>query len=268
MIVSPARSTLRYSYIVQFAVLFPVLLFAFIAYLAVVNGSNDPSNPAVLSALGTCTLVCVVLFVYLRKNVVSIHDEGLIQRRLFLAEKQIEWKDVSETRYRQTALAQDLMLHFGLLGALISPFVGKGESSKKGTQELKIVGKNKTSITLSNYFVNVREAIRTTLDRVNPVIMEQTRSQLRQGKEVRFGDLVIASSGVTFKKKRLAYSEMESVKVSGREFRVKQTGKWLDAVVVPSQKIPNIFVAIDLIEELRQGIAVTDSSRSSMAATV
>lgn len=268
MIVSPARSTLRYSYVIQFAMLFPVLLCAFIGYLAVVGGPDDGSRPMVLAALAASSLGCVLLFLYLHKNVVTIHDEGLVQTRLFLGERQIEWKDVTETRYKQTALAQDLMIHFGLLGALISPFVGKGESSKKGTQELKIIGREKASITLSNYFSHVREAIRTTLERINPAMLEQNRAELRQGKNVRFGDLVIASSGITFKKKRLAYSEVESVKLTGREFRIRQTGKWLDAVVVPSQKIPNVFVAIDLIEEFRQGMSVTDLSKSSMAATV
>jgi hypothetical protein len=103
---------------------------------------------------------------------------------------------------------------------------------------------------------------------VNPPYLVSARTDLQQGKEVFFGDLVLTSSGIRFKKKEVAYKDIESAKISGRDFRVKQSGKWLDAVAVPSQKIPNIFVAIDLIEEKCRGSVLTDSTQSSMAATV
>lgn len=268
MIVSPARATYRYSYVIQFSVLVPIALFVFILYMLYSDSTQKQVDPWLVGTLAIASLTCLGLFIYLNKQCVSIHEEGIVESRLFFREKQIEWKDVRETRYQQTALAQDLLLHFGLLGALLTPFVGKGEASKKGTQELKVISRAKTKITLSNYFKDVREGIRTVLDRVNPAFLESARMELRQGKQVSFGDVMLTSTGIKFKKKVIAYTDIESVKLSGREFRVKQTGKWLDAIVIPSQKVPNVFVAIDLIQEFRHGGALVDKLQSSMAATV
>lgn len=268
MIVSPARATYRYSYVIQFAILLPIALFAFILYIAYNDSSQKQVDHWLIGALTIASLTCLLLFICLNKQRVSIHDEGIMEKRLLFGEKQIQWKDIKETRYRQTVLAQDMLLHFGLLGALFTPFVGKGESSKKGTQELKVISRDKTKITLSNYFKNVREAIRAVLDRVNPAFLESARLELRQGKEVPFGDLVLTSTGIKFKKKQIAYPDIEYARISGREFRVKQSGKWLDAIVVPSQKVPNVFIAIDLIQESRSGGALVDKAQSSMAATV
>jgi hypothetical protein len=268
MIVSPARATYRYSYVIQVAALMPGILLALFGTLMAQASQRREDDYGVLGVLVGVTVVGIILFLYLHKQSVSIHDEGIVERRLFFGEKQIEWKDIKETRYRQTALSQDLLLHFGLLGALFTPFVGKGASSKKGTQELKVISRQNTKITLSNYFKNVREAIRTVLDRVNPVFLDSARTELRQGKEVSFGDVVLTSFGIKFKKKQIAYADIEYAKITGREFRVKQSGKWLDAIVVPSQKIPNVFIALDLIQESRTGGAVVDKSQNSIAATV
>lgn len=268
MIISPAKATYRYSFVIQGAVLLPILIFAFVGYVSYSDLAESSINLWLLGALIVAALACLILFVYLNKQRVFIHEEGIVEQRLFFREKQIEWSDVKETRYKQTALAQDMLMHFGILGALVAPFVGKNESSKKGIQELKIVSRTKVSITFSNYFKNVREAIRAVLERVNPPYLASARTDLQQGKEVVFGDLVLTSSGIRFKKKEIAYTDIESAKISGRDFRVKQSGKWLDAVAVPSQKIPNIFVAIDLIEEKCRGAVLTDKTQSSMAATV
>jgi hypothetical protein len=268
MIVSPARATYHYSSVIQFALIFGAAMCALVSYFSIADNSHKDDNFVLAIVFGTGIFICLGLFLYMNRKRVSIHDEALVERRLFLKEKQIEWKDVKETRYRQTALAHDLLAQFGVLGLIFTPLVGNKESSKKGTQELKVVGQDKASITLSNYFKKVRDGIRMVLDRVNPSMLEQTRAQLKQGQEVSFGDLVLVNSGIRYKKKQVVYSEIESAKISGRYFRIKQVGKWLDVVALPSQKVPNVFVAIDLIEESRRGGVLTDKAQSSMAATV
>lgn len=267
MIVSQPKASYRYSYVIQVAVLLPVALFILVGYVAYTGEAARDSLVTTILALIVSSLACLALFVYFNRQRVFVHEEGLVLSRLFLKDRQIEWKDVKETRYRQTSLAQDLLMHLGILGALFTPFVGNKESAKKGTQELKVIGAQ-GSITLSNYFKNVRGGIRTALEQVNPPMLTAMRKQLDQGQEVLFGSLSLNQQGICWKRKRVAFAEIESAKILGREFRVKQSGKWLDAIAVPSQKIPNVFVAIDLIEEKRHGVRLSEAAQSSMAATV
>jgi hypothetical protein len=103
---------------------------------------------------------------------------------------------------------------------------------------------------------DVDEAIRLVLAAVNPPMRKEAETLLNGGGTVQFGDLSLVPQGVVWKKKEpIPYSSIVKCKLDGKNLRIKAEGKWLDNVSVAAEKIPNLFVALEIIEEKRASSA-------------
>jgi hypothetical protein len=83
------------------------------------------------------------------------------------------------------------------------------------------------------------------------------------GDEVAFGALGLSVQGISWKgKERIPVTDIGKIEISRRKLRVRRKGKMLDTIGVSTEKIPNVPLALELLEELRvnaglSGVAAT-----------
>ncbi len=244
MFTSPPEATYRCSFLLRNLWILFLLPFGLVFYLL-----RDSQNSNVLGIVFiTAVLSTLIVFIFFNRQELRIHAEG-IARKSLLGEREIRWEDITETRYDQVTMAQGMIVHFGILGILLAPFVGRKPSGSKASQKLRVISSSGQNISLDQTLLNSSDAIRRILTRVNPRIMAEARKRLAQGDSIAFGKLSISPLGISWRNKQpVPYADVDSVRLAGGSFRVKLHGKWLDFVAVQAGKIPNIFVAIDLIQ--------------------
>ena len=268
MFITPAEKTYAYSKGIRVLALVPFVLVAGIGALAVAPDWQKFEQPAWLAGLTASAALSVFLWMSFSRELISVHSEGLSHSGLFGA-KEIRWEQVKETRYSQTTTAQNVGMHFGILGILIAAFVSRKADASKSTQVLKVVSQDGTKINLTSQLQNHRELMKTVLSRVNPRLLNDLRIRLKQGMPVEFGKLQLSLEGVRWRGKGpLSFQQIEMAGIRGQSFCIKATGKWMNFLSVMASRVPNAFVAIDLIEELRSGSVKSQAEQLSFAAAI
>jgi len=250
MFISPAERTFKHNLTGRIGLCVPALIF--LTILGIISVDQKVAALWWAAAAGAIALTvwgCALL----GKNRVEIHAEGMLQQGPFSA-REIAWQDVTETRFKQNPLANSAAVHFGLIGAVIAAVASSRTTSSGGTVEMKVASADGTRISLSSNYRDVAAAIREVLRRVNPRLLQEARRRVRQGDTVQFGNLSLNVTGVIWKSKPpIPYGDITKAVITGTHLRVKQQGKWLDPIAVRTEKIPNVFVALDLIEEMQSG---------------
>lgn len=268
MFITPAEKTYAYSKGLRVLALIPFVLVAGIGALAVAPDWQKFEQPGWLAGLIATAGLSVFLWMLISRELVSVHSEGLSCSGLFGA-KEIRWDQVKETRYSQTTTAQNVGAHFGLIGILIAAFVSRKADASKSAQVLKVVSQDGTKINLTNQLQDHRELMKTVLSRVNPRLLNELRTRVKQGMPVEFGKLQLSLEGVRWGSKGpLPYQQIEMVGIRGQSFCIKATGKWMNFLSVMASRVPNAFVAIDLIEELKSGTLKSQVEHLSFAAAI
>jgi hypothetical protein len=268
MFLSPSEKT--YSYTTGWKVIawLPLVAVALIGAAVVYPDWQNLEQPGWLIALMVTAGLSVFLSLFMSRELVSIHNEVIARSGLFGA-KEIRWEQVQETRYSQTMTAQNVGIHFGLIGMVIAAFAARKADASKATQYLKIVSQDGTKISFSNYLQNHRELMRAALSRVNPRLLNEFRSRIKQGIPAEFGKLQLSLEGARWGSKGpLPYQQIESAGMRGQSFCIKATGKWMNFLSVRASRVPNLFVAVDLIEEFKSGAVKSQPEQLSFSATV
>jgi len=249
---SPAEKTYRYRAVLRYWPWAPILIGGVVCYL-VYNGSN-------LKTLGWIAGGCAILSLIWWKATASprleFHREGIDYTGVF-GEKTIPWDEITETRYHHQLMAQALGWHFGLVGALIAARAAKRPDAKKASQTLAVVSPN-AKLTIASSFENFDEILDIIFSKVNPRIKAAAQKAIAGGGTASFGKIQLSSAGVIWKNKEpIPYSRISSAGIEGQSFRIKAEGKWLALVSIRSQKVPNIFVLTELIQEMKSPASVT-----------
>lgn len=266
MFLSPAEKTYAYSTGFKMIAWVPFLLVAGIGAAVVAPDWQKLEQPLWLAGLIAGAAFSVFLWMNLSREFVFVHNEGIARSSLFGA-KEIRWEQVKETRYSQTTTAQNVGVHFGLIGIAISAALSRKADASKATQVLKIISQDGTKINLTNYLQNHRELMMTVLSRVNPRLLNELRGRVKQGIPVEFGKLQLSLEGVRWGSKGpLPYQQIETAGVLGQNSCIKATGKWMSFVSVGASRVPNAFVAVDLIEEFKSGVTKQPQQLSFAAA--
>jgi len=263
MFISPPARTCGYGTIWRVLAWVPAALWVFIAALA--YGADEKlTEPGWLGSGAACAGLSFFLHQLLSREQVSIHQEGIAHSGLFGA-REIPWAEVKETRYQQITAAQAAGAHFGLIGMLVAAAASRKGGGAKSSQNLQVVGQDGGKINLSNLHQGHKEVMQTILARVNERLLPEKRALLRQGGEVEFGKLKLSLQGVTWKDKApVPFAELEFAGIGGSNFRLKAKGKWLDLVSVGVRSIPNVFVALDLITEMRENRVLAPGESSML----
>jgi uncharacterized protein DUF6585 len=209
-------------------------------------------EPLLWTLIGIVGVLCAYAFIWAAARKVTFHMEGISYRSL-VRHVDIPWTDIWETRYKQTPEQVEVGIGwFGLVKNLTF-------------RNLQIIGQSK--ITLNSNISQVEEAMQLVFQNVNPRIKELAESMLSSRGIIAFGNIALSPEGVIWKENDpVPYSAIVKCCIDGLNIKIKSEGKWLNDISVNTEKVPNVFVLLDMIEERRlvpasmQSAAVTASS--------
>jgi hypothetical protein len=229
--------------------------FAAFMVLALLGGlwaaaSEDPAGVS----HSTLTWVSIVLLAALAvawiaagKSALIVSDAGVRRESLF-GRQEMAWAEITETRYR--VIPVNVYAHFGLIGALLAM---SSKSSKSSRAQLALTllssdGSKKLKVTSS--FRHADEAIGIILERILPPKVQSVKARLQRGETVRFGGLGLSATAVTWKKDSIPVSQITKAELAGSNLQIKRQGKWMSAVSVRSDKVPDVLVFLEVLESL------------------
>jgi len=226
-------------------ILLAVLLLSTAAFL-LAWAANDDTHQSDKTLPGIAAgLVVVVVFLWgalartrLTINAIGLHHESI------LGIQEISWTDIAETRY----CISPVRLH-GIGHAIAATM-----KSKPVNLTLRVIGSNGKELKITSNFRNAKDAIDIVLGRVLPPMVSDVRGRIGRGESVQFGQLMLSKSEIIWKGKTvIPVVEVERAELAGSKLRVKRAGKWLDAISVRSDKVPNVLVFLEVLEPvLRQ----------------
>lgn len=249
MFVSPPERSFRQNLTWRLLVLLPVAIAWIVVLVFYADDSKlEPISTGIAVAL---TALAVWVWVAAGKAELSVHSEG-VQTQGALGGKEMRWEEIATTTFRQTPVGQQAAIHFGLIGYLIALAATKGSAS--GSMTLTLVARDGHKLTISPNWREVQEAIRLVLRRVNPGIKEDIRRRVKNGETVKFGNVGLSQQGISWKDKPpIPFATLSKCRIAGQHLRIKAEGKWLDNIAVTTSRVPDVFVLLDLIDELKSG---------------
>lgn len=225
--------------LVAFLLLGPAALLVWAAF----DGAQQPSKTLLGIAAGL-VLAYVSLWGVLAQTRLTINSIGLRRESIFGTEE-ILWAEIAETRYLVTPIK--ISAHFGLIGYLIA----SSTKSNPVNLVLRVISSNGKEIKITSNFRNAKDAIGIVFGRVLPSMVVDVRRRIERGENVQFGPVTLSKTEVIWKSKTvIPVIELERAELAGSKLRVKRAGKWLDAISVRSDKVPNVLVFLEVLESL------------------
>lgn len=226
--------------------------------LGVVGGlwgaQDDPriaSHPTLLWVSIGLGAACVGLWIVLGKSILILNNSGVRQESLF-GQQEMAWSQVAETRYQVVPI--NVYAHFGLIGALVAM---SSKKSSRAQLTLKLIGHDRKTLKVTSNYRNADEAIGIILSRIMPPMVQNVKSRVQRGETVQFEGLGLSASAVTWKATTIPVTEITKAELAGSNLQIKRTGKWLSAVSVRSNKVPDVLVFLEVLESLAPQIKTT-----------
>ena len=215
---------------------------------------DDPritSHPTLLSISIALGLAAVGFWVALGKSAVVVSDSGVRRESLF-GQQEVAWSQVSETRYQVVPV--NIYAHFGLIGALVA--MGSKKSARAHLT-LELIDRDRKKLKVTSNYQNAAEAIGMILSRLLPAMVQNLKSRVQRGETVQFGDLGLSATAVIWKGNSIPATEITSAELAGSNLQIKRQGKWLSAVSVRSNKVPDVLAFLEVLESLAPQIKST-----------
>ncbi len=203
-----------------------------------------PEAHATLMVVSLGVVAAVALWWILQsKSVLIINDAG-VRRESVFGDKEISWNEIVHTRYRVVPI--NAYAHLGLVGALLAL------TSKSGRAQLmlELISQEGKKLQVTSGFRDSNEAIGIILARVLPGMVQSAKARVQRGETVQFGDLGISAVAVTWKKSSIPLSEITKAEIARSNLQIKRRGKWLAAISVRSDKVPDVLAFLELLEIL------------------
>jgi hypothetical protein len=183
------------------------------------------------------------------KNSLTISDAG-VRRESVFGQQEMAWSQITETRYRVTPI--NVYGHFGLVGAILAM------SSKSGRAQLQLelIGHGKR-LKVTSSFQDASEAIGLMLGRILPPMVQDVKARLGRGEVVQFGGLGLSAVAVTWKNSSIPVAQISRAELVRSNLVIKREGKWLTAISVRSDKVPNVLVFLEVLESLAPQVKST-----------
>jgi len=241
----------------RFGAAYTVRIFLALAVLGFIVGlwatQDDPrasAHPNLLLISTGLIFTVAALWVALGKAALIVNDSG-VRRESVLGQQEIAWSQIVETRYRVVPI--NVYAHFGVIGAVIAM------SSKSGRAQLtlELIGQDRKSLKVTSNFRNADEAIGIILSRIVPPMVENTKAALQRGETRQFGGIGLSATTVTWKGVSIPVSEITKAELVRSNLQIKRQGKWLNAISVRSDKVPDVLVFLETLESLAPQIKAT-----------
>jgi len=214
---------------------------------------DDPrtsSHPALVWISIGLVGVSVVLWIVLGKTALTISDSG-VRRESAFGQQEMAWSQITETRYRVIPI--NVYAHFGLLGALVA----MSSKAERAQLSLELFGSDGKKLKITSTPRNASEAIGIILGRILPPMVQSVRARLQRGETVQFGGIGLSATAVIWKTSSIPVSQITKAELVGANLQVKREGKWLAAISVRSDKVPNVLVFLEVLESLAPQLTST-----------
>lgn len=253
MIQSPPRRIFRQTVALRLALGLLFLLAAGL-FIAAGLGTDPPDYTGVV--VGVLILAAyAALWVAMGKTTLTVFTEG-VRRSSVFGTRELLWSDISEYRYQIIPIQAGGLIG-GLVGAAVQAAVEAKQGKPAGSLRLTLVGKTRRDIKVTSNFQNADQAIEMILKEIHDRLRPELKRQLANGGEVAFGPLGLSFQGVSWKgKDKIPVTEIGLVEISRRKLRVRRKGKMLDSIGVGTEKVPNVLLALELLQELRVNVGL------------
>lgn len=260
MIQSPPRRVFRQTVVLRLLLgllfLLPAAFFLFAAF------ENRPIEPVPLVIGVVLLAIYAGLWVAIGKTTVTVYREG-VRRSSVLGSRELLWSEIAEYRFRVIPVQTG----GGVLGWMLTQAVQAAVTAAKGkparSLKLTLVGRERKSIKVTSNFQSAEQAIDMIVQEIHERLKPELKRRLANGQEVSFGPLGLSLRGVSWKgKEKVPVMEIGKAEISRRKLRIRRKGKMLDALAVDAQKIPNVLLAVELIEDLRVNVGLGQVSET------
>jgi hypothetical protein len=220
------------------------VVLAIVFLWALTDNASASSHPGLVWISVGLVVAGVIAWIAIGKTALVINDQG-VRRESVFGVQEMAWGQIQETRYRVIPI--NVYAHFGLIGALLA----MRSKSTNANLTLELISSDSKKLKVTSNFQNAKEAIGLILTRVLPPMVKSAQSSLQHGQTVTFGDMALSATQVVWKNKTaVPVSEIEKAEIVGSNLQLKRRGKWLSAVSVRSEKIPNVLVFLEVLESL------------------
>lgn len=225
-------------------ILVTLLVAGFLAgFWAAENNPHSGAHP-ILTWISILLVGAVVAFWILQgKSVLIINDAG-VRRESAFGQQEMAWSQIAHTNYRVVPI--NAYAHLGLIGALLAA------TSKSGRAQLslELVSADGHKLKVTSSFRDCTEAIGIILSRILPAMVQSAKARVQRGETVQFGGLGISAVAVTWRKVSIPLSEITKAEIAGSNLQIKKQGKWLAAISVRSDKVPDVLAFLEVLESL------------------
>jgi hypothetical protein len=186
-----------------------------------------------------------------------VYEDGIEQIRGSQT-TEIRWHDVTEVWFQAVKVQAG-----GLVGAAVGAAM-EAAAKRKGTPldarstsiKVRVIGRGGEKIVITSNDKGILEAFEIIRARVNPRLVEEVKRRVQNAETVAFGKISISLRGIANgRKEPVAFNEIEKLAIDAGRLRLKKKGAWLDAMAVPVQKIPNVFVLTEVYIQVTTGPA-------------
>ncbi len=132
-------------------------------------------------------------------------------------------------------------------------------SSKSGRVQLtlELIGQDRKKLKVTSNFRKAEEAIGIILSRILPPMVQTTKARLQRGETVQFGGIGLSATAVSWKGSSIPVSEITKAELVRSNLQIKRRGKWLSAISVRSDKVPDVLVFLEVLESLAPQVKST-----------
>jgi hypothetical protein len=213
------------------------------------TSADDPTafSPSTLKWVSICFLAgLAALWIAASKSVLVVSDVG-VRRESVFGHQEMAWGQITETRYRVIPI--NLYVHFGLVGALIAM---SSKSAKSGSAQLtlQLISGDGKKLKVTSTYRHADEAIGLILQRILPPKVQSVKARVQRGETVKFGGVGLSATAVTWKNNAIPVSEITKAELAGSNLQIKRQGKWMSAVSVRSDKVPDVLVFLEVLESV------------------
>jgi hypothetical protein len=241
----------------RFGAAYSVRILAGLAVLGLLVGlwvaQDDPrpaSHPTLVWVSVGIVGALAAFWVLFGKSTLTLNDAG-IRRESVFGQQEMAWSQITEMRYRVTPV--NVYGHFGLIGYILAM------SSKSGAAQLslELVDSDGKKLKVTSIFRNASDAIGIILARILPPMVQSVKARLQRGETVQFGGLGLSATTVTWKNQSIPVTQITKAELLRTNLTVKREGKWLAAISVRSDKVPNVLVFLEVLESLAPQVKST-----------
>jgi hypothetical protein len=234
----------------RFGAAYTLRIFVVLGVLGVLAGlwaaQDDPhsgSHPVLMWMSVGVLVAGAALWIALGKSVLIINQSG-VRRESVFGPQEMAWSQIKETRYRVVPI--NMYGHFGLVGALLAMY------SKSGRAQLtlRLVSQDGKKLNVKSNFRKADEAIGIILSKILPPMVQNVKARLQRGETVQFGGLGLSATAVTWQGASIPVSELTKAELVRSNLQIKRQGKWLSAISVRSDKVPDVLVFLEALESL------------------